>query len=127
MQKNLIIALVFAILVAVFSIQNSGPVSLLFFGWEFSTSLVVVVLGAAVLGALIMWIISSFKQLKDKKEKRNLKKQIKNLEDEKNNLEQNIKDLEKKLNHRKNIKDSSKKTTSIEKDIDNNKSNNGDY
>jgi len=127
MQKNLIIALVFAILVAVFSIQNSGPVSLLFFGWEFSTSLVVVVLGAAVLGALIMWIIGSFKQLKVKKEKRNLKKQIKNLEDEKNNLEQNIKDLEKKLNHRKNIKDSSKKTTSIEKDIDNNKSNNEDY
>ena len=127
MQKNLIIALVFAILVAVFSIQNSGPVSLLFFGWEFSTSLVVVVLGAAVLGALIMWIIGSFKQLKVKKEKRNLKKQIKNLEDEKNNLKQNIKDLEKKLNHRKNITDSSKKTTSIEKDIDNNKSNNEDY
>ena len=127
MQKNLIIALVFAILVAVFSIQNSGPVSLLFFGWEFSTSLVVVVLGAAVLGALIMWIISSFKQLKVKKEKRNLKNQIKNLEDEKNNLKQNIKDLEKKLNHRKNITDSSKKTTSIEKDIDNNESNNEDY
>mgnify|MGYP006284252349 FL=1 len=103
MQKNLIVALVFAIIVAIFSIQNAGPVSLLFFGWEFSTSLVVVVLGSAVLGALIMWIISSFKQLKIKKEKKNLRKEINNLNNEKEALESEIKDLEKKLEHRKNI------------------------
>lgn len=103
MQKNLIIALVFAILVAIFSIQNSGPVSLLFFGWEFSTSLVVVVLSAAVLGALIMWIISSFKQLQHKKEKKNLKKEMKKLNEEKELLEKEIEDLEKKLEHRKSI------------------------
>lgn len=114
MQKNLIIALVFAILVAIFSIQNSGPVSLLFFGWEFSTSLVVVVLGSAVLGALIMWIISSFKQMKLKKEKKNIRKEMSNLHEEKEALEKEIKDLEKKLEHRKSIADSSKKSTNTE-------------
>ena len=125
MQKNLIIALVFAILVAIFSIQNSGPVSLLFFGWEFSTSLVVVVLGAAVLGALIMWIISSFKQLQFKKEKKKLKKEMKNLSEEKELLEKEVRDLEKKLEHRKSIANKNKKnkTENDEKDskIDNNK------
>lgn len=119
MQKNLIIALVFAILVAIFSIQNSGPVSLLFFGWEFSTSLVVVVLGAAVLGALIMWIISSFKQLQNKKEKKNLKKEMKKLGEEKEILEKEIEDLEKKLEHRKNITDKNENDNSK-----NNKNNN---
>ena len=115
MQKNLIIALVFAIIVAIFSIQNAGPVSLLFFGWEFSTSLVVVVFGAAVLGALIMWVISSFKQLKIKKEQKNLEKEIKNLEEEKESLKNEIKDLEKKLEHRKEI-DTKKKKNNNEKE-----------
>ena len=121
MQKNLIIALVFAILVAVFSIQNSGPVSLLFFGWEFSTSLVVVVLGSAVLGALIMWVISSFKQLQDKKEKKKLKNEIKNLEEEKESLKREMKDLEKKLEHRKSMTSTSKKSTNLDNNMDKNK------
>ena len=82
MQKNLIIALIFAIIVAIFSIQNSGPVSLVFFTWEFTTSLVVILLASAVLGAIIMWVISSFKQLKLKKEIRDLKKEIRNLDKE---------------------------------------------
>ena len=102
MQKNLIIALIFAIIVAIFSIQNAGPVSLAFFSWEFSTSLVVVVLGSAVLGAVIMWIISSFKLLKINKEKRKLKKEISDLEEERENLKVKVNELKSEPGHMKN-------------------------
>lgn len=96
MQKNLIIALVFAIFVAIFSIQNAGPVSLAFFNWQFSISLVVVVLGSAVLGALIMWIIGSFKQLRLKKQKRNLINEKEKLKEEKIILEDELEELKKR-------------------------------
>ena len=98
MQKNLIAVLAFAIVVAIFSIQNAGPVSLVFFTWQFETSLVVVVLGSAGLGALVMWIISSFKQLKLKKEKRKLNKEKKKLQEENEILLEKNKSLESQNN-----------------------------
>ena len=80
MQRTLIIVLAFAILVAVFSIQNAGPVSLSFFNWQFETSLVVVVLGAVALGAAMMGLFSSFKQIALKREIRKLSQKNVNLE-----------------------------------------------
>ncbi|MDT8901024.1 LapA family protein [Anaeroselena agilis] len=49
---SLVLALVFALLVAVFAIQNSLPVTVAFLAWSFQTSLVLVILGAAIFGAL---------------------------------------------------------------------------
>ncbi len=94
MQGTLIWGIIFALLVAVFSIQNAGPVSLVFFTWRFETSLVVVVLGGIALGAIIMGLFSSFKQFKLKRKLKKLKFEKENLEVEKKELETNISKLE---------------------------------
>ncbi len=49
---SLVLALIFALLVAAFAIQNSLPVTVSFVAWSFQTSLVIVILGAATFGAL---------------------------------------------------------------------------
>jgi putative membrane protein len=50
-QAGLIFSLILAVLVAVFAVQNAGPVTLRFGIWSVETSLVVVILVAAVVGA----------------------------------------------------------------------------
>lgn len=59
----LILALVFALIVAVFAVQNAVPVSIRFLAWGFETSLVYVILGSAALGALSAGLPGLFKQL----------------------------------------------------------------
>lgn len=90
MQRNLIIGLFFALLIAVFSIQNSGPVSLVLFKWYFETYLVVVVLGGVVIGALLMGMFSSLKQF-------SLSRRIKGLKNENEGLLKKNKELEKRI------------------------------
>ncbi len=80
MQRNLIIALVFALLIAIFAMQNAVSVTLSFFNYSFQTSLVVVVLGSIAVGALIMGLFSSLKQIKLKREIRQLQKKYSELE-----------------------------------------------
>ncbi|MDK2925725.1 MAG: hypothetical protein PWQ41_1499, partial [Bacillota bacterium] len=45
----LVVALLCALLVAVFAVQNSVPVTVTFLGWRLEMSLVLIILGAAVL------------------------------------------------------------------------------
>jgi len=80
MQGFLIVGIVFALLIAIFSIQNAVPVSLSFFSWQFDTSLVVVILGAVAVGALIMGIFSSVKQFRMKRKLNKLQRNNKELE-----------------------------------------------
>ncbi|MFW5979745.1 MAG: LapA family protein [Halanaerobiales bacterium] len=93
MQKNLILGLVFAIIVAIFSIQNAVPVTVSFFNFNFETSLVVVVLGAMVFGALIMGIFGSIKQIKLRKKNRNCEKEKSKLRREITELKEEIKNI----------------------------------
>ena len=57
MQGYLVSALIFALLVAIFAIQNTTVVVINFLMWEFHTSLVLVILGSALLGALLYFFI----------------------------------------------------------------------
>jgi putative membrane protein len=50
-QTALILSLVLAILIALFAIQNAGPATLTFGFWSVQTSLVVVILVSAAVGA----------------------------------------------------------------------------
>jgi uncharacterized integral membrane protein len=50
-QAALIFFLILAVLVAMFAVQNAGPVTLRFGFWSVETSLVVVILVSAVVGA----------------------------------------------------------------------------
>ncbi|MDI6632507.1 MAG: LapA family protein [Bacillota bacterium] len=59
MRFYLILGLLFALLVAVFAVQNATLVDIRFLGWEFKNiSLALVVLGAAAGGALMVFILS---------------------------------------------------------------------
>ena len=63
MMLMLVLALTFAVLVAVFAMQNSSTVLVSFLAWEISTSLAVVILAAAALGALIAGSLGLVKQV----------------------------------------------------------------
>lgn len=59
MRFYLILGLLFALLVAVFAVQNATLVDIRFLSWEFKKiSLALVVLGAAAGGALMVFILS---------------------------------------------------------------------
>ncbi len=61
---SLVVALIFALLVAAFAIQNSLPVTVSFVAWSFQTSLVIVILGAATFGALAVVSLAIPMQIK---------------------------------------------------------------
>ena len=60
----LISAAVFAFLVALFALQNSEIVRVGFLGWNFETSLVLVILGSALLGFLTALFLGMIMQIK---------------------------------------------------------------
>jgi lipopolysaccharide assembly protein A len=72
-QMFLFSALVFSLLVAIFAIQNAVQVTVTFLFWNFQTSLVLVILSAAVIGALALLSVGVVRQF-------NLTRQIKEYE-----------------------------------------------
>lgn len=54
----LLMALLFAILIALFALQNTAAVHVRFLAWEYETSLVLVILGSATVGAVLTFIAS---------------------------------------------------------------------
>ena len=76
----LIAAAVFAFLVAVFALQNSEIVRVGFMGWKFETSLVLVILGSALLGFLTAMFLGMLMQIKLRFQLYKAKQQIRLLE-----------------------------------------------
>ena len=58
------VALVLALLVAIFALQNATVVTVHFLFWRFDVSLVLVILGAAASGAVVVGIVSTLKQIR---------------------------------------------------------------
>ncbi|MFW6390027.1 MAG: lipopolysaccharide assembly protein LapA domain-containing protein [Halanaerobiales bacterium] len=85
MQRKIILILVFALLIAVFAIQNANTVSIRLFNWAFSINIVYIVLGSVAFGAVVMALVSSFNQLK-------MSRKIRKLEKEKEELQNEIKE-----------------------------------
>lgn len=63
MQLLLVAALIFASVVAVFALQNAQTVPIRFFGWQRETSVAVIALGAAMVGALTAILAGVFRQV----------------------------------------------------------------
>jgi len=80
MQKTLITTLIFAILVAIFAVMNSAPVSINFGFAEFQSFQSVVILISATLGAIIAFASGMFSRLKLKKNIKELNAKVKTLE-----------------------------------------------
>lgn len=79
-QTYFIIALLFALSVAVFAIQNTESVSIKFLFWQYNgISKVLVILASAVVGAVVVMFLGSWWQIKKVMYIRQLESEIKAL------------------------------------------------
>ncbi|TLM99762.1 LapA family protein [bacterium] len=93
MQLYLLIALLFAMLVALFAVQNAVQVDILFLLWRIeSISLVVVILGSAFIGACIAGLVGFVKQLRLHKKVRAAAIDVERLEAENYYLRRQLED-----------------------------------
>jgi lipopolysaccharide assembly protein A len=64
MGWRFVLSLIFAVLVALFAIQNAALVEVTFFVWHISISQALVILISAVFGAIIVMLLSLIKRIK---------------------------------------------------------------
>lgn len=76
----LVLALIFAVFVALFAVQNAGQVTINFLTWHWNTSVAVVILGAAAFGALFGALMASVREVQLKLKMRGLQSEIRRLE-----------------------------------------------
>ncbi|MDN5941951.1 MAG: LapA family protein [Nitrospira sp.] len=69
---KLIVAVVFALLIAMFAIQNHSVVTVRLFSWEYETSLALVILSAVTIGALLTFVASLGSRIRRTRESREL-------------------------------------------------------
>lgn len=94
MQFYLISALFFALLVAVFAVQNTEPVTIDFLTWTFQDiSLVLVILGSSVIGAVFLFLLGMVKQFSQYRVNRELTLRNNKLEEENLQLQQQVESL----------------------------------
>lgn len=63
----LILGLLFALLVAIFAIQNANPVAIQFLWIEAKVPLVLVILGSALAGALVTLLLALWREFRNKR------------------------------------------------------------
>ncbi|NMB25375.1 MAG: DUF1049 domain-containing protein [Firmicutes bacterium] len=80
MVLYLVLALVFAVFVALFAVQNAGQITISFLTWHWDTSVAVVILGAAAFGALFGALMASVREVQFKLKMRGLQTEIRRLE-----------------------------------------------
>lgn len=74
MQIYSLLAIFFALLVAIFAVQNAVAVNINFLTWQFSgISLVLVILGSAAFGALVVFLLGLVRQVRVSREIRKLR------------------------------------------------------
>ncbi|MGM0442334.1 MAG: LapA family protein [Elusimicrobiota bacterium] len=98
-QLKLLIIIVFAFLVAIFAVSNTQPVPIMVFGKEVLSTvpMVVLILGAVLLGVLITAILGFMTQAKLKKKLRKYRNSCKKLRNKEEKLQLKIRKLEEKL------------------------------
>ncbi|MGG3998952.1 LapA family protein [Anoxybacillus kestanbolensis] len=78
-QRNIILGLIFALLVALFSIANIQNVEVNYIVGYFETPLVIVILGSVTLGALIVFLVGGWKFVKMRNYTKKLGKEMEQL------------------------------------------------
>ncbi|NLW56602.1 MAG: LapA family protein [Firmicutes bacterium] len=66
MQALLLLTLVFAVLVAIFAIQNAHLVTIYFLKWQFDASLGLIILFSLLIGAVLLGVFDLINQAKIK-------------------------------------------------------------
>lgn len=93
LEFKFIISLIFAVLVAIFAIQNAGSVEVKFFLANFTISQAVVILGSAIIGAIIVLLLGLIKQIRLNLKIKQLTKEIDSLKKDNHNLQARIDEL----------------------------------
>lgn len=75
-MSTLLVALVFAILIAVFALQNTAAVHVRLLVWDYETSLVLVILGSAMVGAVLTFVASLGPRVRRAREIRRLEETV---------------------------------------------------
>lgn len=81
MVFKLVLALLCAFLVTIFAVQNANPVDVIFYPWQFSVSLAVVILGATLVGAVIVFLLGLVQQIGLGFKLRDYRRQVQDLEE----------------------------------------------
>lgn len=82
MQILFIFSLIFAILVSIFAVMNSDPVTIKLLWKQFEFSQAIVILGSAAFGAIIVALMGMVSRVKSTLKVRELQNKIKGLEKE---------------------------------------------
>lgn len=90
MTGRFVISLIFAVIVAIFALQNAASVTIKFFFAEFTISQALIILISAVFGAIIVLILGTIKQFKTNMKVKNLLKSTEKLEEENRELKERI-------------------------------------
>jgi uncharacterized integral membrane protein len=107
MQLYLVGALIFAVIVALFAVQNTTMVAISFLFWEFKISLVLVILGAAAIGALCVFLVGTFKNFGAWRKQKELEGKNKLLSQKVDELEYKLKEIKEKEETLNNINNES--------------------
>ena len=86
MDWKFVLALIFALIVAVFALQNAGAVDISFLTLELTISQALVILISAVFGALVVLLLSLVRWIKNQGKLKNLLKSVASLEQENKQL-----------------------------------------
>ena len=81
MMLYLILALIFAVFVALFAVQNASQITVTFLAWQWNTSVAVIILGAAACGALFGGMLAIVREVQLKLKLRNMQSQVNRLDD----------------------------------------------
>lgn len=90
----MLVALLFAILIAIFALQNTEMVHVRLFVWEHEASLVLIVLGSAMLGAMLVFLASLGPRIRRAREARQLEQAVQSQGERIRQLETVIKALQ---------------------------------
>ena len=90
MQVTFILSMVFAIVIAVFALANSGTVTISFIFKSFEMSQAVVILVSSVIGAVVVFMLNLVSKAKSAVKTKGLNKQIKELESQLKNCQLNL-------------------------------------
>lgn len=93
MEFRFIVSLIFAVLVAIFAIQNASSVEVRFFFANITISQAVVILGSAIIGAIIAVLLGLIKQIRQSLKIKQLSKELEGLKSDNNNLQEKIDEL----------------------------------
>ncbi|NMB27749.1 MAG: LapA family protein [Tissierellia bacterium] len=87
MERGFIFSLIFAAIVAVFALNNGDKVLVDFLFTKVEISQAIIIFASAILGAVTVSILSTVKNIKFRKEIKELNKKINSIEEQRKSLE----------------------------------------